>query len=90
MQTIGTNRFATSDASLAAYLWVKEIRLHGVQLHNSRSLFVFDMPPEGMVDDFKTGRGQVSALLYYRAYKTMINKVKGPKVRSGLLYNDMG
>lgn len=75
METITDKQFLTTDPSLAAYLYVKNVRLQRLEPHNGRCIMVFDLPSEGMIEEFKTGRGQVSALLYYRAYKSIISRV---------------
>lgn len=73
--------YETRDTSLAAFLYLREIKLLGVQWEDSQGVFIFEDSPQvrELVEMFKTGRGEVSPLLYYRSYKSMIQKLKDAK-----------
>lgn len=73
--------YITRDTSLAAFLYLREIKLLDVLWEDSRGVFVFEDSPQvqELVDMFRTGRGEVSPLLYYRSYKSMIQKLKDAK-----------
>ena len=73
--------YETKDTSLAAFLYLREIKLLDVQWEDSQGVFVFEDSPQlrELVETFKTGRGEVSPLLYYRSYKLMIHKLKDAK-----------
>ena len=73
----GDGIFRTTDTPLAAYLYTKDIRLLDIEIQdNGRGAFLFERPPNGMVDEYRTGKPTlISVLLYHKAYRFLVRQV---------------
>ena len=78
--------FRTTDTPLAAYLYLKDVRLLGIDiLENGRGVFLFEQPSENIVEAFRTGKAEASALLYHKSYRSLVRMVniRKSEVREG-------
>ena len=70
-------KFETSDTALAAYLYSLGIKLLRIDYTLSRRVtFVFAEPNDNVIEDYTTGQATGNIQAFYRAYRTLISKLK--------------
>lgn len=71
-----THAFRTTDSSLAAYLRLQEITLHGIEfVDGQRGVFVFSPPLPGMVERFRSGAAMGSLRTYIAMYRDTLRLI---------------
>ena len=69
--------YETSDTALAAYLYSLGIKLIRIDYSLSRrAVFVFIEPNDDVLADYLTGQATGNIQAFYRAYRTLITKLK--------------
>ena len=69
--------YETSDTALAAYLYSLGIKLLRIDYSLSRrAVFIFLEPNDNVIEDYTTGQATGNIQAFYRAYRTLISKLK--------------
>ena len=72
----GKSRFRTTDTPLAAFLYTVGIKLLDIEIQdNGRGAFLFEQPPNNIVDEYRTGKAECSALLFHKSYRYLVRQV---------------
>ena len=81
---IDTDIFRTTDTPLAAFLHTVGIKLLDIEVQeNGRGAFLFEQPPDSLVDNYRTGKAECSALLFHKSYRYLVRQIAIKKEKKG-------
>jgi len=80
-----SNTVKTSDPSLAAYLFLKNIRLVTIEFENDHGFFIFETgeDPDGLAQQFLSSEYPP----YYQAYRSILNRLHQAKRKQESQYS---